>query len=346
VVDLNVLMAKIAYTIIVRAVFGNVDLAELYARGEELSQAIRNLLGYLFQFVMGRQSLPFDYVQLCHSSRSAVRAIVDVLRDLARQGLLTEQQRASLPVRLALQTATEPDGGYDRLITLFIPLIIGGHETTGHTMSWAIYELERDPGLKAQVLMEIDTFRARYGARSITTADYDTRPVTFALLAEVLRRHSPLGAVARTALQAGSVPPDPETGIGGFIYPAGTMFACSIVGIHMDPRRWPEPQRFCIERFYDGITPDMGLEERGRQVRRNIRAREEALDLLAFAEGPGRCPGQNFNTHEFILVLDALLSRYQFEFEYTGREVPHADTMIIAPEKGMLGVRLRHRTQV
>src|SRR5262249_37778716 len=162
--------------------------------------------------------------QLCHSSRSTVRAIVDVLRDLARQGLLTEQQRASLPVRLALQTATEPDGGYDRLITLFIPLTIGGHETTGHTMTWTIYAVELVPGLKAQVLMETDTFRARHGARPITTADYDARPVIFALLAEVLRCHSPLGTVTRPALQAGSVPADPVTGIGGFTYPAGTMF--------------------------------------------------------------------------------------------------------------------------
>jgi ferredoxin-NADP reductase/cytochrome P450/CRP-like cAMP-binding protein len=346
VVDLNILMSKIAYTIIVRAVFGNVDLAALHAHGEDLSQAMRTLLGYVFQFVMGRRSLPPDYVQLFNRSRGAIRAIVDALRDLARQDLLTEQQRASLPVRVALETATEPDGGYDRLIPLFIPLIIGGHETTGHTMSWAIYEMARDPGLKARVLMEMDAFRTGAEGRPITTADYDARPITFALLAEVLRRHSPLGSVARTALQAGSVPPDPDTGIGGFTYPAGTMFVCSVVGIHMDPKRWPEPQRFCIDRFCTGISPQMGLEERGRQVRRNIRAREEALDLLAFAEGPGRCPGQNFNAHEFILVLDALLARYDFELVYPEREVPHAETVIIAPEKGMLAVRIRHRSNV
>lgn len=57
----------------------------------------------------------------------------------------------------------------------------------------------------------------------------------------------------------------------------------------------------------------MSLTERGRAVRETFRAREQALDWVTFSDGPGRCPGQHFNVHEFLLVLDALLPRYRFE---------------------------------
>jgi cytochrome P450 len=343
VIDLNVLMSKIAYTIIIRAAFGNVDMAELHAYGEELSQATHTLLDYVTEFFMGRRSIQPDYVKLTYRSREIVRSIIDLLRDLDRRGQLTEHQRASLTVRAVLETAAEPGGGYDRLFTMFIPIIIGGHETTGITMTWAIYEMARNPELKALVLAEIDRYRAAHGGRPITTEDYDERPVSFALLAETLRMHSPISSHVRTALSSGVVPPDPETGIGGFSYPAGAMFTCSVIGVHRDPRRWSDPHTFRIERFFDDVAQDLPLMEQGRQVRRNIRAREEALDLLAFSEGAGRCLGQNFNTHEFILVLDALLSRYEFELEHPEREVSHTETPITAPEKGMIGARIRRR---
>src|SRR2546427_11611589 len=75
----------------------------------------------------------------------------------------------------------------------------------------------------------------------------------------------------------------------------------------------------------------------------NIRVREQAFDWLPFSDGPGRCPGQHFNAHEFFLVLDALLPRYRVELVDPAREVPHAETMLIGPVQGALAVRLRPR---
>jgi len=93
----------------------------------------------------------------------------------------------------------------------------------------------------------------------------------------------------------------------------------------------------------DGLSDALPLAERGRGVRANIRAREQALDWLPFSDGPGRCPGQHFNAHEFFLVLDALLPRYRFELVDPTREVPHSETMVVGPEPGTLAVRLRPR---
>jgi ferredoxin-NADP reductase/cytochrome P450 len=343
VVDLDVLLSGVAHTMIIRAVFGNVDLAEMHALGRDLSEPVGRLLAYAHDFVMGRHSIPADYTEAQHKARAAGRRLVDLLRELDRDGRLSDAQRAVPSVRLILEMGREPDGAYERLYALFVPLIIGGHETTGHTLSWTFYEMARQPRIEHTVLAEIREFRAVHGGRPLTTADYDERPVSWALLAEVLRRHPPVQSVARTTPRDGVVPPDPDTGIGGFRYPSGAVIAVSILGVHLDPRRWPDPYAFRLERWFEGVREEMSLTEKGQAVRGAIRLREQSLDWLAFADGRGRCPGQHLMRHEFLLVLDALLPRYRFELVSPEREVGSSEAMVVGPERGRMAVRIRPR---
>jgi cytochrome P450/bacterioferritin-associated ferredoxin len=343
VIDLNVMLSKVAYTIIVRAIFGNVGLDEMHALGRILSESIRKTLDYVMEFVLGRQSVPHDYVKHLEGARLAMRRIVDLLRELGRQGKLSEDQSAVPVVRLILDTAEEPGGGYDKLYALILPVIIGGHETTGHAMTWAFYELARNRELERQVLDETEAFREAHGGRPISSTDYDERPMAWALLAECLRRHTPLAATSRTTLREGTVPPDPRTGIGGFRFPAGAMVVFSIVGVHLDPARWVDPYAFQPGRWFEGVRDDMNLVEKGRAVRANIRSREQAIDWIPFSDGPGRCVGQHFNAHEFFVILDALLPRYRFELVNPGDEVSHNENIVMGPEQGRMAVRIRRR---
>jgi len=342
IVDLNILLSKIAYTIIIRGVFGNVDLAEMHALGRTLSEALRDSLDFVFQYSMGRQSVPPRYVEMMQTLRETIRKMIDLLRELDRQDKLTEVQRKAPVVRMVLETANQPDGAYEQLFTLVLPLVIAGHETTGHIMSWAFYEMARNQKLENDVLDEVERFRSAHVGRALTTADYDERPLSFALLAESLRRHPPVQALPRTPATDGAVPPDSKTGIGAFRYPAGAMIVFSIIGIHLDPERWPDPYEFRTDRWLEGVHEGMNLREKGGTVRANIRAREHAMDWLPFADGPGRCAGQHFNAHEFLLILDALLPRYHFEL-VDAEAVPHSRTMIVGPEAGRMGVRIRPR---
>jgi len=343
VVDLDILLSKTAYTIIVRAVFGNVDLAEMHTLGRTLSESIRQTLAYMWEFVMGRQSVPTDYVECLQAAHQVNRRIIELLRQLDSKGELSDSQRNSPVVRMILETAGEPDGAFERLYAIVLPLIIAGHETTGHAMSWAIFEIGRNSGLEKAVLSEIQDFQMTHGKGPVSTEDYDERPITWALLAECLRRHSPIQGMPRTTIHDAVVPPDPETGIGGFQCPAGAMVIFSFIAIHMDPRRWKDPYAFRIERWMDGIRDEMSLREKGRTVRANIRAREQALDWLPFSDGPARCVGQNFNAHEFIVILDALLPRYRFELVNPKDEIRHTETMVVGPEAGRMAVRIRPR---
>jgi cytochrome P450 len=210
-------------------------------------------------------------------------------------------------------------------------------------MAWALYELGRNPELLAAVQAEVDAFIAAHGGRPITPAQYDERPYTLALMHELGRRHPPIHTTARTALRAGEVPPDPATGIGGFRYPKDALLLCSIAGAQMDPETYADPRTFRIERFLAGITPEMTLTERGRQVQATARRLEEEFRLLPFSAGPGGCVGRGFNTLEIFMVLDALLGRFSFELVDPGREVTESDAAIAGPGPGQLRVRVHRR---
>jgi cytochrome P450 len=342
--DLNVLTSKIAYLMVIRVLFGNVDLTEFHVLGQQLTESVRRMFDYTIQLTYGRSSVPADYAHHNLSVRNTTAAMIRMLRELEQKGQLSERQRAVPTVRMVLESAARPDGDMERLVTLFLPFIFGGHETTGHSLCWALYEIARDGALEARLLAEITGFHAAAAGAPLTRADYEKRPLTFALLAETLRRHVLSSSISRVAQSAGEVPPDADTGIGGFAYPAGTFFLASPVGVHSDPRRWPAPEQFSIDRFLTGTESLASVEDRGRQVLKNIRAREEALDLLSFGHGPARCPGAFFNTHESVLVLDALLSRYHFELTRPEHIAQPSRSPLVGPETGTVGVRIRKRT--
>jgi len=205
--------------------------------------------------------------------------------------------------------------------------------------------MAHNPKLETAVLDEITSFHAAHRGQVLTTADYDERPICLALLAECLRRYPPVPAVARTSSEEGEVPPDPVTHIGGFKYPAGAEVIASVIGVHHDPERWPDPEAFRIERWLEGANENMSVREKGRIVRGNIRAREQAMDWLPFSDGPGRCPGQHFNAHEFLIVMDSLVPRYRFELADPHKNVIESETMIVGPEQGTVAVRIRKRSQ-
>lgn len=340
--DLHVLTTKIAYMMIVWTVFGDIDFAEFHALGEELSAAMRRVFGYMTRMMFG-SPVPGGWEQDNLRMRAICREMIETLVDLDRRGLLTRRQRALPTVRLVLDSAATGELEHERLFSLFLPFIFGGHETTGHSLAWTLYAIAKRPEVAHRVVAEIDEFHAAHGGEAITISRYDERPITFAVLAETMRYHVLSGPLLRTAIEAGRCPPDPQTGIGGFSYPAGALMMCSPGGAHFDERRWTDPHTFSIDRFLADTDPSQPLTGRGRKVRDNIKAREDALDLLSFGAGPARCPGTFFNWHESILVLDALLSRYTFELEHPEREVHPSEHPLVGPETGTIGVRIRQR---
>lgn len=64
-------------------------------------------------------------------------------------------------------------------------LLIGGHETTSHTIEWALLELARRPHMQSKVRAEIREREAvvrRRADATFTAADFDAMPYTVAVV--------------------------------------------------------------------------------------------------------------------------------------------------------------------
>lgn len=116
----------------------------------------------------------------------------------------------------------------DQLVTL----LLAGHETTATALSWALYEVGRDPALVA---------------RCQQAADEGDDVYLDAVFKESLRRHPVIAMVVRTLMEPATV--------GGWRLPKGTTVGPSILVAHQKPENYADPDRFDPDRFLGDDPP-------------------------------------------------------------------------------------------
>jgi cytochrome P450 len=142
----------------------------------------------------------------------------------------------------------------DQLVTL----LLAGHETTASGLSWALYEIGRDPALMR---------------RAQEAADSGDDTFLEAVMKESLRLHPIIPMVVRFLVRPATV--------GGIRLPAGVSVGPSILLAHRDPANFPEPERFRPERFLAGeVTPNSWIPF-GGGVRRCIGAGFSLMEGVA-----------------------------------------------------------------
>ncbi len=142
----------------------------------------------------------------------------------------------------------------DQLVTL----LLAGHETTATALSWALYEVGRDPEQRR---------RARAAA-----ADGDDAWLE-AVLKESMRLHPVIPMVVRTLMK-------PMT-VGGIDLPAGATIGPSILIAHSREENHPDPEVFRPERFLGHNPPTNTWIPFGGGVRRCIGAGFSLMEGVA-----------------------------------------------------------------
>ena len=297
----------------------------------------------------GQDSFKDEILKNVPQIRAVVSEIASAIRTAYARGEFSQDQIDSPMIHYTIfgLDGLAPDDS--ELVSIFGTFLIGAHETTAHLLTWTLYELGRNPDVYKAVQKEVDDFNAAHPGRAITPDDYDERPMTLALLFEVNRLHPGIHVLPRSAKQAGTIPPDPETGIGGFDYPADALFLSSILELHLDPDTYFKPREFQIERFLKNITPGMSLNEQGAQVRQNAIDLEKQFRLVTFGAGPGNCPGRHFNMIEFFLVIDNLMRSYDFILADPDRipDIDEKGSIVVKPTGSIaIALHLRHHSHV
>ncbi|XP_023705443.1 probable cytochrome P450 6a14 [Cryptotermes secundus] len=133
-------------------------------------------------------------------------------------------------------------------------------------------------------------------------------------VSETLRKYPPLPTISRKSSKPYKIP---ETDID---LDTGTSVIIPVIGLHHDPKYYPDPDRFDPERF----------SEEEKQKRHHY-------VYLPFGEGPRICIGMRFGLMQTKVGLVSLLSKYQFS---VSKKTPvplvfDAKSFILAPVGGM-----------
>ncbi|WP_312856471.1 cytochrome P450 [Nocardioides pelophilus] len=201
-----------------------------------------------------------------------------------------------------LMTAGDPEHPDDRLDDTelrdqLVTLLLAGHETTASALSWALYELGRDPELLARC------------QRAADAGDAAGLAWLEAVLKESMRLHPIIPMVVRTLMKPARV--------GGFDLPAGTTVGPSIVMSHQLPANFPDPDRFLPERFLPDLS---GTEAPSLHV------------WIPFGGGVRRCIGAGFSLMEGAEILRQVLGKY--DVAAVADDVPRVRNITSVPRNG------------
>eukprot|EP00057_Strongylocentrotus_purpuratus_P030622 XP_782220.1 PREDICTED: cytochrome P450 2C15 [Strongylocentrotus purpuratus] len=219
-----------------------------------------------------------EHIESYHSSD--IRDIIDMY--------LTEAERLEEEKKKTNEDRTKPYLNKDDIWMCVFDLFLAGTETTSTALLWFLLVMAAKPDVQEKVISEIDLVVGR--ERAPCMEDRKDMPYTDATLTEVLRFRpvAPLGVPHVTAK---------DVEIGEYTIPRDTEIMINIIGIHLDPRLWDEPEEFNPHRF---------LSEDGKTV---IKPQDA---FTVFGAGRRVCLGEQLARMEFYLFATTLMQRFRF----------------------------------
>jgi len=169
-----------------------------------------------------------------------------------------------------------------------------GHETTGNTVSWALYLVAKNPDAQAKLREELDA----HSAGSMPTFDEarNSLPYTLSTIYETLRIYPTVPLFPRQCTKAG-------VKIDGVDIPKGAMVIVVTNAIHRDARYFPEPLLFKPERFVGTKAPANTLPVGAPNG--------PAFAFMPFGAGARTCVGQRFAILEAVVLLASIIKRFE-----------------------------------
>ncbi|XP_041458227.1 cytochrome P450 2U1-like [Lytechinus variegatus] len=168
-----------------------------------------------------------------------------------------------------------------------LDIYLAGTETVATTLTWAILYMAGCPDIQEKVCQEIDTVIGSEG-----TPHYDDRtrmPYTEATIAELLRIR-PIAPLGIPHINTENILYQ------GYLLPARSIIIMNMVGMHLDPKLWPDPENFDPSRF---------LRDDGMTVKR-------PSWHMPFGAGRRICLGEQLAKVELFLFFTNLLQRFTF----------------------------------
>jgi len=182
-----------------------------------------------------------------------MKGLIDDRRANGGNDLLTDLVEARVEGETPL---SDPE-----IMSLMQQFMVAGNETTTSTLAGGLLQLIRNPDQMAKA-------KAAAGGRD--------PKVIGNLVEEALRYETPTAGMWRIVKQ--------DTELGGVAIPAGSVVQLRYAAANRDPKRFPDPDRFDIDRA-------------------------NARTHMSFGKGPHMCVGNMLSRKEMLVAFDELLER-------------------------------------
>lgn len=308
--SLHPIMQDITLQVILRAVFGLDEGAQMAALGAMLTEFTKpppSLLVFLPTQYLPHADFPGSPYRTFLRRRNAVDAAVRAVIRARTNQADSPSQTPRIDVLSMLMAARDEQGApmtEDELRDELFTMLIAGHETSATSLSWAFSLVLEHPAVHARLADEL--------------APYRRLPIE--QLGRVLAENAYLDAVIKESLRLRPILLDvvrcvksPIT-IAGYEIPTGAFLTPCIYLAHKRAASWPEPDTFRPERFLGGkIDP---------------------YSWFPFGGGIRRCLGMAFALYEMKIVLGMTLLRARFSLADKRAPRPERRGITIAPSRG------------
>jgi cytochrome P450 len=213
-----------------------------------------------------------------------------------------------------LQTMLSSDLDPANIRCQLLTFLVAGHETTSGALAFALYFLARDPAVYARARVEVEEVWGdddRPSFEQIAKLRYIRR-----VLDESLRLQPTVPGYYREARED-------TTLANGYPMRKGEWVLALTHSLHRDPLWGPDPDRFDPDRF------------------ESARVRERPAGLYKpFGTGERSCIGRQFALHEALMLLGAIVRRYELVADPRYR-LTITERLTLMPKGFRLGLRRR-----
>ncbi len=195
-----------------------------------------------------------------------------------------DKELQSPTMKLRRKDVTEQD-----IISTAVVILVAGFDTTGSTLSFLFYALAMNPDIQEKLQSEIDeAIQGSSGSEGkLAFAEIQEIEYLEKVILETLRRYPPVGVSFRECTEDYTFPGTQVK------IRRGTEIQIPVLGIHMDERYFPEPERFDPERFT-----------------KEAKAARHPMAFMAFSHGPRMCLGMRFAMLEMKVAVVNVLRDY------------------------------------
>lgn len=199
--------------------------------------------------------------------------------------------------------------GAEQAVSVAMSAMFSMHEVTATTMPWAWYLLSGNPGVEAELHSELDRV---LGGGVPAFEDAAKLPYAAMVFEEVRRLYPSVWIITRFLRE--------DYSFNGYAVPARSIVLASQRVMHLDPRFFPNPERFDPQRW----TPE-------------ARGGRPEFSYFPFSAGPRACAGKEFAVLQDLLVMGVLAERWKATY------IP-GQTLEPVPQKSMApryGIRVK-----